>query len=152
MPIDLRQQLSPHFLLEEFIISQTAERRGIDNTPTNQIVSRLRQLCAQILEPARVALGSLRISSGYRCPPLNAAVGGSTTSAHVLGYAADVLPVASSKHAFAVWVRDHCAFDQIIMEYGESVNNPAWVHVSCDPHARREILRASAGGYSEAHL
>jgi hypothetical protein len=152
MPIDLRQQLSPHFLLEEFIISQTAERRGIDNTPTAQIVNHLRQLCVQILEPARVALGPMRISSGYRCPPLNAAVGGSSTSAHMVGYAADVLPVAASKHDFAVWVRDHCAFDQIIMEYGESVNNPAWVHVSCDPRARRATLRASGGVYTVVHL
>jgi hypothetical protein len=45
-------------------------------------------------------------------------------SAHMLGYAADVLPVVASKHDFAVWVRYHCTSDQIIMEYGESVDNP----------------------------
>jgi zinc D-Ala-D-Ala carboxypeptidase len=152
MPIDLQQMLSPHFMLEEFVISQTAERRGIDNTPTDEIVGWLRRLCAQILEPARGALGPLRISSGYRCPALNAAVGGSKTSAHMSGYAADVQPLGASKHDFALWVRGNCVFDQIIMEFGASADDPAWVHVSCDPRARREILRATTAGYTPIQL
>jgi zinc D-Ala-D-Ala carboxypeptidase len=73
-------QLSDHFALWEFTTSQEAERQHIDNTPSAEVISHLRTLCGQILEPARAALGPLRISSGYRSPALNAAVGGSRNS------------------------------------------------------------------------
>ena len=78
MPLDLSQNLSDHFTLYEFVTSQTASRKGIDNTPPPEVVERLRALCADILEPARVALGPLHISSGFRCPKLNKSIGGST--------------------------------------------------------------------------
>jgi len=147
MTFDPNTQLSPHFKLFEFVVSETAERRGIDNTPTDQIVSRLRILCNQILEPARVALGPLHINSGYRSAALNAAIGGSTSSAHMLGYAADIVPFSTTKLAFAKWIKAHDNFDQIILEFGTLVE-PAWIHVSCDPRARKEVLRKlSTTGY-----
>lgn len=152
MPFDPNMQLSPHFRLFEFVISETAERRGIDNTPTDQIVARLRTLCQQILEPARVALGPLHINSGYRSAALNAAIGGSSTSAHMLGYAADVVPFSTTKLAFAKWVKAHGAFDQIILEFG-TIAEPAWIHVSCDPRARKEVRRKlSNTPYELIHL
>lgn len=144
-------RLSANFALWEFVTSQTAERMHIDNTPSPDVVAHLTTLCRQILEPARTALGPLRISSGYRCPALNTAVGGSKTSAHVLGYAADVLPLKATKMVFARWVAEHCTFDQIILEFG-TPTDPAWIHVSCDPRGRKQILKTVAGGYVPAAL
>ncbi len=134
------QQLSEHFQLWEFITSQTATRHGIPNTPPEVVINRLRTLCQQILEPARQAVGPLRISSGYRCPALNRAVGGSKTSAHMQGYAADVIPLSASKLEFANWVKSHCNFDQIILEYG-TPTHPSWIHISCDPKGRKQFFR-----------
>lgn len=131
--------LSEHFKLWEFVTSQTATRHGINNTPPEAVINRLRFLCEEILDPARQAVGPLRISSGYRCPALNRAVGGSTTSAHMQGYAADVIPLAASKLEFAHWVRANCKFDQIILEYGTR-SNPSWIHVSGDPKGRRQFF------------
>src|SRR5262249_44570312 len=126
--------------------------RGIDNTPSDETVKNLIVLCEQILEPARVVIGPLHISSGYRCPELNEAIGGSKTSAHCLGYAADVTPLSSSKLSFARWVKDNCRFDQIILEYGTK-EQPAWVHVSCDPRSRGQVLRILKGtGYLPVDL
>jgi uncharacterized protein YcbK (DUF882 family) len=133
-------QLSEHFKLWEFVTSQTAARHGINNTPPNAVADRLSILCQQILEPARQAVGPLRISSGYRCPALNKAVGGSKTSAHMQGYAADVIPLSASKLEFANWIKFNCKFDQIILEYG-TPSNPSWIHVSCDPKGRRQFFR-----------
>lgn len=153
MPADESQSmnLSPHFTLEEMTLSQTAVRRGIDNTPPADVVERLRKLCVEILEPARAALGPLKISSGYRSKKLNVAVGGSTTSAHCLGYAADVLPLRVTKMEFARWVKQNCKFDQLILEFGTE-QEPAWIHISCDPRNRGQVLRATSKGYSPATL
>lgn len=151
MSIDLNMSLSDHFVLHEFVISQTAERKRIDNTPSAEVVERLRTLCRDILEPARVALGPLRISSGYRCDALNKAVKGSKTSAHCFGYAADVIPIKATRKQFAKWVRDNCDYDQIILEFG-TPQEPAWIHVSCDPRGRSEVLRTNGKGYVNVNL
>src|SRR6185436_7541553 len=111
-------KLGPHFSLWEFVTSQTGERQQIDNTPTDEVIANLRTLCTTILEPARAALGPLRISSGYRSAALNAVIGGSKSSAHMLGYAADVIPLSTTKTSFAKWVAANCNFDQIILEFG----------------------------------
>ncbi len=137
-------KLSDHFQLSEFIVSQSAERLGIDNTPSDTIIEHLHLLCAQILEPARVALGPLHISSGYRSPTLNAAIGGSKSSAHMQGYAADVIPLKITKMVFAKWVEENCKFDQIILEYGIKTE-PAWIHVSADPRNRKQVLQILKG-------
>ncbi len=146
MPVDLNQKLSEHFSLGEFITSQTASRKGIDNTPSPEVVERLRKLCTDILEPARAALGPMRISSGFRCEKLNVAIGGSKTSAHCKGYAADIIPLQVSRREFAKWVKDHCNFDQIILEFG-TLENPDWIHVSNEPRFRKQVLRTANGGY-----
>ncbi|MGH9942840.1 MAG: D-Ala-D-Ala carboxypeptidase family metallohydrolase [Pyrinomonadaceae bacterium] len=151
MSVNLQQQLSPNFTLEEFITSQTAARKGIDNAPPPAVVERLKQRCEQILEPARAVLGPLQVNSGYRCPKLNAAVGGSSTSAHMLGYAADIVPLRATKRDLALWVKQNCRFDQLILEFGTE-SEPAWIHVSCDPRGRGQVLRATARGYHPAKL
>lgn len=133
--------LSEHFTLEEMIRSQTATRKGIDNTPNSEIIQNLTKLCREILEPARVKFGAIQITSGYRSIALNKAIGGSSTSAHCLGYAADIVPMQATKLEVAKWISLNCPFDQIIMEYGEKTN-PSWVHVSCDLRHRKQILYA----------
>ncbi|MCP9494263.1 MAG: D-Ala-D-Ala carboxypeptidase family metallohydrolase [Pyrinomonadaceae bacterium MAG19_C2-C3] len=147
MTLDL-QQLSPHFTLWDFVTSQTAERNGINNTPSAQVIANLTKLCGEVLEPARCALGALKISSGYRSRALNRAVGGSLTSHHVSGWAADVQPYDVSKLEFAKWVKTHCRTDQIILEFGQvlvsGVIEPAWVHVSCHPRLRGQVLEINS--------
>lgn len=146
--IDLHEKLTENFTLSEFIISQVAERKGIDNTPSTQIINNLKRLCVQILEPARHSLGQIIISSGYRSPKLNLAVGGSITSSHDEGFCADCTPVKVSKLEFAKWVVKNCDFDQVILEYGTK-NEAAWIHVSADPRRRKQVLRILLGGKYE---
>jgi zinc D-Ala-D-Ala carboxypeptidase len=120
------KSLSEHFTLEELILSQTAARKGIDNTPSATTVQRLRKL-AGALEEVRSLLGGVPVlvSSGYRCPELNEAVGGAKNSAHMDGLAADftapafgtVMQVAREIAASDI------GYDQLIHEYG------AWVHI-----------------------
>lgn len=129
--------LAPHFTDAELTFSSTAERLGIDNTPDGDVMAHLRIL-ASGLEQVRTLLGHpMHIDSGYRCSRLNAAVGGSATSAHVLGYAADFLCAEFGApidivHAIQASV---IAFDQCIQE-------GTWVHISFDPRARREVMTA----------
>src|SRR3569833_46377 len=85
-------QLSPNFKLSEFLVSQTAARQGIQNVPSAAEVANLEKLCLNVLEPVRTVLGGkpIFISSGFRCPALNKAVGGAPNSDHQLGQAADI--------------------------------------------------------------
>ena len=146
--IDLNQKLSQHFTLWEFVISQTAERFGIDNTPNDQIIRSLKKLCETVLEPARFALGPIKISSGYRCSELNQRIGGSKTSAHMLGFAADLIPLKVTKLELAKWLSKNVEYDEIILEYG-TLQEPAWIHISSDPRNRRELMRIVNGSKLE---
>lgn len=84
-------KLADHFDLSEMILSQEASRRGIANEPNNQQIGNLRGLCAYILEPLRLSVGRpIIVSSGFRSAAVNALVGGSKTSDHMAGLAADI--------------------------------------------------------------
>lgn len=133
-------QLSEHYSLDDLIASETAAREGIDNTPPPEIVANLRVL-AQGLERVRAALGGkpFGINSGYRSAALNAAVGGSPTSSHLKGLAADIvcpefgdpLDVCRAIQEAGVEV------DQLIHEFGR------WCHIAFAPPgavARRQLL------------
>jgi Peptidase M15 len=134
-------QLTADFSLEEFTSSTTADRLGIDNTPTAFEIDNLRTLCVQILQPARSALGPIIVHSGFRSAALNTAVGGVPDSAHRLGFAADIVPLNAGKLELAKWIRHNTQFDQLILEFG-TLQNPNWIHVSADPKRRMEVLRA----------
>ncbi|MBD2004849.1 MULTISPECIES: D-Ala-D-Ala carboxypeptidase family metallohydrolase [Cyanophyceae] len=142
-PIDLTVQLTEDFKVWEFVKSDTADRNNIDNTPTPREIEHLRKLCKQILQPARDALGALKISSGFRSEDLNRFIGGVSNSDHRQGYAADIIPVDVGTRAFAEWIAKNCEFDQIILEFGTS-ENPNWIHVSAAPRNRKEILQATS--------
>ena len=132
-------QLSMHFTLNEFTISQTATRKGIDNTPSAPVIERLRMLAAT-LERVRGLLGNspIRISSAYRCKELNRAIGSGDSSAHLLGYAVDfTCPIFGTPKEVAQEIAaSNIKFDQLIYE-------GTWIHLSIDPRNRRELLTAT---------
>ena len=123
-----------NFELYEFIESDVAKKRGIDNTPTFEVVEHLEELVSKFLQPLRTALGlPVDVSSGYRCLRLNTAVGGSATSAHPLGYAADITCPLMSFSKFVNFVKDwvkknNIKFDQILVET-EKATGKQWLHV-----------------------
>ena len=121
-----------HFTIEEMYASETAKARGIDNKPSIQQIINLVYLCAYVLEPLRVAMERpIKISSGFRCQRLNAAVGGVYNSQHMKGQAADINikgDLAYGKKIFS-WIKYNCEFDQLIWEKNPKTGN-YWVHVS----------------------
>lgn len=138
-------KLSEHFHLSEFTTSQTAARRRIDNTPPPAVIRALTDLCVNVLEPVRRQFGPVTVSSGYRSPALNRAVGGSATSQHMYGMAADIECPGVSNHELATWISRNTAFDQIILEfYTPGQPNSGWVHVSWKPTGRRGQLLTAA--------
>lgn len=138
-------QLSKNFKLNEFTTSQTATRKGIDNTAPAPIVERLRMV-ANTLEQIRTLLGnhSIRISSGYRCIALNRAIGSGDTSAHVQGYAVDFTcpGFGTPKEVAKKIAESDIKYDQLIYEGG----NSGWIHLSVDPRNRRDVLTATFKG------
>ena len=122
--------MSKYFDLSEFIASDTAKRMNIDNTPSFEVVESLSEL-ADVLDGLRAAWGSaIEVTSGYRCPALNKAVGGVQNSAHLRGVAADLVPangrMEDFKHFVVSWVASSgTKFDQLIME---SAKGAQWVH------------------------
>lgn len=128
--VDLKQQLSEHFKLSEFTESGTARRHKIKNVPGPREVERLRYLCVKSLEPMRRRFGAIRITSGFRCKKLNAMVGGSPTSQHVLGEAADIhtggRELSEKMFGFA---KQNVPFDQLILEHNP-VHGIYWLHIS----------------------
>lgn len=135
-------QLSKNFWLYEFIISQTAQRRGIDNTPPPDVVKNLKLLCDFILQPTRDFLGSpIFISSGFRCLELNHVIRGAAGSQHTVGKASDIKHSTKLVEIFN-FIRHNLPFDQLIWEFGDKTY-PGWVHASYTPFKRRaEVLRA----------
>ena len=129
-------RLSKDFDLTEFVKSETGERMGIDNSPPDLVVEKLRRLCGELLQPLRDQYGdALTINSGYRCARLNKAVGGAAASQHTKGEAADVSCVDRMK-LWDVLNRSGLSFDQAILY-------PTFVHLSYrnDRENRNQILR-----------
>lgn len=131
-------KLTEHFNLDEFTASQEATRHSINNTPSEKVVENLRMLAA-LLEQVRELLGShsIHISSGYRSLALNRYIGSNDTSAHIRGYAADfTCPAFGTPIEVAKKIAEsNLKFDQLIYE-------GTWVHLSCDPQNRRQLLTA----------
>jgi zinc D-Ala-D-Ala carboxypeptidase len=139
-------KLSKNFSLVEFTKSQTATRRGIDNTPSLTTIDNLQLLVDNVLQPIRDHYGkSVSISSGYRSPELNVAIGGSATSDHCKGQAADFEIAGIDNKVLAQYIRDNLPFTQLILEfYKEGIPDSGWVHVSYDKNdLKRQVLTAS---------
>ena len=139
-------KVSAHFSVEEFIISSKALSMGIKNEPTPAHLENLKQLAAQ-MEGVRALFNvAIEITSAYRNPRVNAAVGGVPTSAHALGYAADFHVDGLSDLDAAKRIRDSgLKFDQLIHEKNRCV------HISFDPGLRRQVLRQPGGAGSPVY-
>jgi hypothetical protein len=137
-------QLSEHFSLEQLTASVIATRKGIPNVPDADQVENLR-LLAQYLENVQSLLGRvLVIDSAFRSLKLNSAIGGSSTSAHLEGYAADfVCPAFGTPREICEAIAGaEISFDQLIQE-GATAEGGGWTHLSIAPAMRGEILTAT---------
>ena len=130
--------LTPHFTLEEMTLSQTAVRAGIANIPNEQQIVSLQRLCENVLEPLRTLVNkSINVSSGFRNPTVNSLVGGSTTSQHRRGEAADItVEGVTPQELFDLIRATNFPYDQLIQEFDR------WVHVSYGPKKRGQALYA----------
>ena len=139
-------QLSKNFTMAEFIKSDTATKLGIDNTPEGEHLENAKALFENVVQKVRDHFGPTVLNSGYRSPELNAAVGGSATSQHCKGEAADIEVPGVPNADLAEWIRDNLDFDQLILEfYTPGIPDSGWVHVSykADGDNRKSILTAS---------
>lgn len=145
-------KLTENLTLLEATKSNTATRLGIDNTPPPAIIERMVETAEKIFQPLRDALGPIRVSSFYRSPDLNRAIGGSKTSQHCKGEAIDMQGILASNKILFNSACDLEDFDQIIWEFG-TLEEPDWVHVSYSKtHNRKQILRATKIGKRTAYV
>ena len=127
-------KLTAHFTLAEMTASQTAARQGIDNTPGEREIAALKTLCAEVLEPVRAHFDRpVIVSSGYRSPAVNRAIGGASSSQHCKGEAADFTVPGVDVLDLAQWMHRNLQYDQLIYEFGR------WVHVSYRAGALRNM-------------
>lgn len=137
--------LTKNFSISELTKSQTAERKGIDNTPSTEHQENLKLLCESVLQPVRDHFSKVvTISSGYRSPELCTAIGSKITSQHAKGQAADFEIFGVSNKALADYINSELYYDQLILEYWkESDPNSGWVHCSFSAgNNRKQYLRA----------
>ncbi|MFD2644538.1 D-Ala-D-Ala carboxypeptidase family metallohydrolase [Pseudomonas japonica] len=136
--------LTPHFTLAEMTASQIAHREGIDNNPDSKTIANLVELCKTLEQVRSLVDQPLLISSGYRSAAVNRRVGGSSSSAHVLGLAADIMASRLTPRQLAQCIADSdLVFDQLILEFD------AWVHLGLGQRQqRRQVLTIRKGtGY-----
>ena len=141
-------RLSKNFTLAEFTKSQTATRKGLDNTPGAEHLENAKALFENVVQKVRDKFGVTVINSGYRGPALNEAVGGSSKSQHCKGEAADIECPGTGNYDVAKWISENLDFDQLILEYWKPEEpNSGWVHCSYkgSDSNRKEYLRAVKG-------
>ena len=142
--------LSPNFTLKELTKSDTATRLGLDNTPDDEALENLKTLCEKVLQPVREHFDkSVSVNSAYRSPESNAAVGGSKTSDHCKGMAADIEIVGVANADLAQWIMDNLEYTQLILEfYTPGIPDSGWVHVSYDPNnlKKQELTATKVAG------
>jgi zinc D-Ala-D-Ala carboxypeptidase len=138
--------LTANFTLAEMCKSETALRHDIPNEPGETEIGNLKLLCEKVLQPVRDHFGKgVKVNSGFRHPEVNAAVGGSRTSDHCQGQAADIEIPGVANAELAEWIRDNLEFRQLILEfYTPGIPDSGWVHVSYDPaDLKKQVLTAT---------
>ena len=139
-------KISDHITYAEAIHSNTAKRKGIDNTPGQTQVEAMKLLAEKIFEPLREWVGGpIKVNSFFRSVPLNEAIGGAASSQHCKGQAMDIDDVYGKKSNAEMynWIKDNLDFDQMIWEFGTDMQ-PNWVHVSyvSEDENRNKCLKA----------
>jgi hypothetical protein len=141
--------ISKHISYREATRSDTALRKGIDNTPSVEQLESMEAIAERVFEPLREWVGGpVKVNSFFRSPELNVAVGGSTKSQHCKGEAIDLDDTFGYKTNAEMfnYIKNNIEFDQLIWEFGDD-ENPAWVHVSyISPQNRRKCLKAYKEG------
>ena len=125
-------KISRHISYKEAVYSATAKRKGIKNVPNDDQIYNMRKVADYIFEPLRLYVGgAIKITSFFRSPDLNTAIGGSAKSQHCKGQAIDIDDVFGHKTNYEMfeYIRENLDFDQLIYEFGTN-DNPDWVHVS----------------------
>lgn len=138
-------QLTNNFSLAEMVKSETALRHDMDNTPGEAEIENLKRLAEKVLQPVRDHYGKgVKVNSGYRHPEVNAKVGGSKTSDHCKGQAADIEIPGVPNADLAQWIAENLDFTQVILEfYTQGIPDSGWVHVSYDPqNLKKQTLTA----------
>ena len=146
-------KISDNITYAEAIHSNTAKRRGIDNTPNPAQVETMKVTAEKIFEPLRKWVGGpIKVNSFFRSADLNEAIGGSKTSQHCKGQAIDIDDVFGHKTnaEMYAWIKENLNFDQMIWEFGTDMN-PNWVHVSyvSDEDNRNRCLKAYKDKYNK---
>ena len=138
--------ISKHVSYKEGVYSNTATRRGIDNTPNDEQLDNMELIANEVFEPLRMWVdGPIKINSFFRSPDLNTAIGGSSKSQHCKGQAMDIddtFGKATNAEMYH-FIKDNLDFDQMIWEFGDD-DNPNWVHISyvSEEDNRRRCLKA----------
>ena len=138
--------ISKHISYREGVRSNTATRKGIDNTPNTEQLDNMELIAEEVFEPLRAYVGGpIKINSFFRCPELNKAIGGSSKSQHCKGQAVDIDDGGCNKTNAEMYkyIKDELNFDQMIWEFGDD-DNPNWVHVSyvSEDENRNRCLKA----------
>ena len=139
--------LSEHFTLAELTISEWASRNDVDNTPPEMLMSTLQELAAK-LEEVRTALGHpIHVNSGYRSPRVNKAIGGTATSSHQYGQAADIICPAfgTPEQVCTAIMEAGIKFDQLILEY-PTPDGGGWTHIGIGKRMRQQVLSINKHG------
>jgi len=148
-------KLTANFSLEELTKSETALRFGMDNTPNDQELANMVALCECVLQPIRDHFGKgVKVNSGFRDPEVNAKVGGSKTSDHCKGMAADIEIPGVANADLAKWITDNLEFRQVILEfYTPGIPDSGWVHVSYNSgDNKKQVLTATKQGGKTVYL
>jgi hypothetical protein len=137
-------KLSKNFSVAELSKSEAAVRLGLDNTPSMAVIDNLQALVDAVLQPVRDKFGPITVTSGYRSPAVNKTIGGSATSDHCKGQAADFEVMGMPNKELATWIKDNLEFTQLILEFpSKSDPNAGWVHCSYDkPNLKKQVLTA----------
>jgi zinc D-Ala-D-Ala carboxypeptidase len=138
-------QLTKNFSLHELTKSEAALRHGMKNEPSAVEIQNLKLLAEKVLQPVRDQFGPVSINSGFRSAAVNKKVGGSTTSDHCRGMAADIEVPGVPNYDLALWISKNLKFRQVILEfYTAGIPDSGWVHVSYNPtELKGELLTAS---------
>lgn len=142
--------LTTNFSLHELTKSETALRLNLDNTPDKAAIASLKLLCEKVLQPVRDHYQKgVKCNSAFRSAESNAAVGGSRTSDHCKGQAADIEIPGVPNAELAQWIMDNLEYTQLILEfYTSGIPDSGWVHVSYDPNnlKKQELTATKQNG------